>query len=452
MTIKKDIVSNENIYFITLGCSKNQVDSEVMLAMLLLEKFNLVDTPETADYCIVNTCGFIQDAIDESNDVIKKLNRIKNQKESRIKKIIVVGCLVERFGFDKIKDEFNDVDCFVDVNSPEKIIDALTDDVGIVKSERLYLMDENTPRIIINYPHIAYLKISEGCSNSCSFCTIPSIRGRYRSRPVQSILNELINLEKLGIKEVILISQDTTFYGKDLKPAAGLAELLGEIEKLKLSIPWIRLLYLNPDRFDDELITLIKKSKSILPYFDIPVQHASNKILKSMRRSSNLEDITRLFNKIKELIPDSTIRTTFIIGFPGESDADFQELVDFVKSTEIDRVGIFKYSDEQGTIAFNLKNKVPDSIIAERYNYLAEICEEKLYSKNSFLIGKTLEVMVDDKFNERYITRTRSDAPDIDLKVYFSSNKIFDPGELVKVLVTDADGVSISVKEVGVRK
>ncbi len=452
MSIKNDIVSNGNIYFISLGCSKNQVDSEVMLAVLLLGKFNLVDTPETADYCIVNTCGFIRDAIDESSNLIKKLSRIKKQKNSKIKKIIVVGCLVERFGFEKIKQKFNDVDCFVDVNSPEKLAAALTNDVDIVKSESLYLMDENTPRIIINYPHIAYLKISEGCSNSCSFCTIPSIRGRFRSRPVKSILNELINLQKLGIKEVILISQDTTFYGKDLKPESDLLGLLTKIEKLKLSIPWIRLLYLNPDRFDDELITFIKESKSILPYFDIPIQHVSDKILKSMRRSSNLEDTKRIFNQIKELIPDSTIRTTFIVGFPGESEADFQELVDFVERTEIDRVGIFKYSDEEGTIAFNLKNKVPAPLIAVRYNYLIGICEQKLRSKNSSLIGKTLEVMVDDKFDERYLARTRSDAPDIDLKVYFTSNKIFDPGELVEVIVTDADGVSIYVKEVGVRK
>ncbi|HDS09271.1 MAG TPA: 30S ribosomal protein S12 methylthiotransferase RimO [Firmicutes bacterium] len=436
-----------NILFISLGCPKNQVDSEIMIAHLLISGYGITNETADADFAVVNTCGFIKDAIDESITETKKLLEYKRSHEYKLRRVVMVGCLVQRFGFEEIKLMIPGVDCFVDVNSPEKIIAAVESDDEFISSRKLYLMNEDKPRLLINYGHLAYLKISEGCSNTCRFCTIPSIRGRYRSRSPESILNEFKNLCKNGAREVILISQDSAFYGKDLAQKTDLSTLLKMVDKANRFGAWVRVLYLHPDRIEKELIDTILGSETILPYFDIPVQHISDRILKSMGRNKGRDDILKIFKMIVESGEKAVIRNTFIVGFPGESEDDFNELHEFLSRSDTGRIGLFKYSDEPGTPAFQIPEKNSVEEIEERFQFLAKAAEDRILKFNKSLIGEILPVIIDLKDKSGFVCRTEFDAPEIDVTGHFKSDKEYEPGEILNLKVEGAEAFNYKFKD-----
>ncbi len=436
-----------NVLFISLGCPKNQVDSEIMIAHLIMNGYGISNDPEDADFAIVNTCGFIQEAIDESLAEMKNLVEFReNFPESGLKKIIMVGCLVERLGIKNLDKILPGIDCFVDVNSPEKIVQALESGKREFHSKDLYLMTAETPRIIMNYPHIAYLKISEGCSNQCTFCTIPAIRGKYRSRTSESILKEFGNLQKLGVSEVILISQDSSYYGKDLTSGIDLSSLLKKIDRENKTGIWVRVMYLHPDRIDNELIDTVLKADTILPYFDLPLQHTSDKILRLMGRKRKMDELQKFMEKISTSNKKTVIRNTFIVGFPGETEKEFNELLEFVTASNAGRIGLFRYSDELGTPAYMLEGKNSTEEIDDRFNQLAESAEKKMLRFNSSLINKTLPVIIDGIEKDEYFCRTQFDAPEIDIPGYLETKKKLEEGNIINAKLTSADSMQFNFR------
>lgn len=433
---------------ISLGCPKNQVDAEMMLARLAEAGYEITNSPEGADIVIVNTCGFIEDAKKEAIDNILDMVNIKN--EGKLGHIIISGCLAERYQ-QEVAKEFPEADAVIGIGANGDIVEVckkVLENDCINKFPSKNCMPLGGDRILTTPSHWAYLKIADGCSNCCSYCAIPSIRGAFRSRDMQSILAEAESLAEDSVKEIVLIAQDTTRYGEDNYGKPMLPELLKEL--CKLSFERIRLYYCYPDRITDELIAVIKENDKICNYIDLPLQHASGSVLKAMNRKGDKRSLTELLNKIKKEIPDVIFRTTFICGFPGESEEDFAELCEFVDEIGFDRMGAFAYSPEENTPAAEMENQIDERIKARRVEVLMNNQYNITTEKNKSYIGKTFEVMTDryDYDNCLYFGRSYMDAPEIDTGIYFASERELHAGDMVKVEILDFSEYDLIGKEV----
>ncbi len=419
---------NENkISVITLGCSKNTVDSERLMNQLKINRFDLIEDPNKADSVIINTCGFIDAAKEESINTI--LSAIELKKKGKIKKVVVAGCLSERY-MEDLRKEIPEVDAFFGTEAYEGIVREFG---GNLKYELLGERNLTTPN------HFAYLKISEGCDNPCSFCAIPLMRGLHKTKPMKDLLAEATLLARQGVKELILIGQDTTDYGIDLYRKRNLAELMNNISQID-GIEWLRLLYVYPSHFPKDLIDEIAGNPKICKYIDIPLQHISDNVLKSMRRGITQRRTKELLYSLKENIPGLTLRTTFIVGYPNETEKEFNELCDFVRDIRFDRFGVFNYSVEENTPSFILGDPIPQDVKEERKATLMEIQKEISQEKNNELIGKTLKVIVDRKENDFYVARSEHDAPEVDGEVLIDSRKNnLEPGRFYNVDIYDCN-------------
>lgn len=428
------------VNLISLGCSKNLVDSEVMLGKLLEDGFNITSKESESDIVIINTCCFINPATQESFKTIN--NVLKNKHKEQ--KIVVSGCLVQRLKH-KIIDRFPDVDAFLGVGEFYKISHICKKLLKGKKINKLlvskpeFIYNEDTPRLLCTPLHTAYVKISEGCNNRCFYCVIPSIRGNLRSRPIESIVKEVKNLEKLGVKEINLISQDTTNYGIDLYGKPKLVKLLKRLTEVK-GIKWIRLFYLYPSDVSDDLINLIAKSNKICKYIDIPLQHIDNQILRLMGRRYTFKEIDTLIKKMKKKIPEAVFRTTFIVGYPNETEEKFQSLVKFVKKVKFSKLGVFMFSKEKGTIAEFLEGQVSNKVKNKRKNIIMKLQQKISLELNKLKIGSKISMIVDRMNKNVLIGRTEGDALDVDGKVYIQCNnhKKINPGDFINVKVKEA--------------
>lgn len=432
---------NYKIGMISLGCPKNQVDAEHMLALMDAEGWEIVDYVDGCDAVIVNTCGFIDDAKKEAIENI--LDMVELKKEGVISKIIVTGCLAQRYK-DEIVKEIPEVDAVIGIGANGDIIKTVEEVMSGVDTIENYPPQCDLPlegqRILTTPQYWAYLKIGEGCSNRCTYCTIPSIRGNMRSRSMENVIDEAKQLAESGVKELILIAQDTTSYGLDLYGELKLPELLNELCKID-SIEWIRLLYCYPDRITDELIETMKNQEKVVNYIDLPLQHADDKILKAMNRRGDQALIRNVISKLREEIPDVVIRTTFIVGFPGEGEEEFETLAEFVNEIEFDRLGVFTFSPQEGTPAFDMEDQVDEDIKARRGEVIMQDQYSIMEEKNNEKIGKTYRVVVEDYdgYSDSYTGRTYMDAPEIDGLVKFTSHKDLDIGDFVDVEIFDVE-------------
>ncbi len=429
----------------SLGCPKNFVDTEVICGILRENGYQINGKIDNSDIVIINTCSFIRDAVEESIEEI--LNLVKLKKEGKIKHIIVTGCLPQRYKDDNLSQELPEVDAFLgtgDLLEIDKVIK------NILQGEQSYkvspkpnfLYNHNTPRTILTSQHYAYIKISEGCQNNCSYCLIPKLRGNHRSRKLEDIIEEVKRLsEKQNLSEIVLIGQDTTLYGTDLYGEYKLAELLKKLSLLKLNnLKWIRLLYTHPVHYNDELIEVVASYPKICSYLDLPLQHISDKILRRMNRPIEKSKVISLINKLRDRIPNLTLRTTFIVGFPGETDKDFEELLSFVKEFRFERLGAFIFSREEGTSAYDFPQQIPVRIKKERLKELMLTQQSISKEINSSYVGKEVEVLVDEiqsGIPKIAIGRTKGDAPEIDGKVVIKGDKAI-VGKFIKVKVTEA--------------
>lgn len=435
-------MSTKKLHFISLGCPKNQVDSEIMLGMAQQEGYQLVEDPEQADLLVVNTCSFIEMARKESVDVILDLAEIKQLDPN--KKLIVTGCLAQRYPTE-LAQELPEVDHFVGTGQIPEFVSLLQGGQAprqLADKAPGWLYNHNSPRMQTTPFYTAYVKIAEGCDRTCSFCAIPSFRGKQNSRPIESIVEEVKSLAARGVVEINLIAQELNGYGRDLpkKPNGERVELTDLLEALEAIQPgprWIRLLYLYPHGFTDRLVQHMAHSQRVVPYIDMPLQHISDNVLRGMRRAGDSQMIRSLLERLRTAIPNLVIRTTFLVGFPGETDADFQELLDFVEEQEFDRVGVFAYSPEEGTAAYDRTDTVDPEIAEERrrilYERQAEISEQKLQS----YLGREVEVLVEGLSEESDLLlqgRLLTQAPEIDGLVYINDGQSF-PGQIERVLI-----------------
>ncbi len=428
--------------FVSLGCSKNLVDTEVMLAKLVEAGYEITPEDVDADVIIVNTCAFIESAKKEAIDNILDVAWLKEHEN--LKAIVVTGCLAERYR-DQIFEEIPEVDAVIGVGSLDKIVDAVD---AVVNGEKYSAFDDkNTAplggeRIVTTPEYTAYLKIAEGCDNCCTYCAIPMIRGCFRSRPIEDIVKEAKELEEIGVKELNIVAQDTTRYGLDLYGEYKLVDLIRAI-CAETKIPWIRLLYCYPDKITDELVCEMRDNDRVVKYIDLPIQHISDRILSAMNRHGDGAMIRKTVKKLRENVPGICIRTTVIVGFPGETDADFEELCEYVKEAEFDRLGAFTYSREEDTPAYDFDEQIDEQTKQDRYDI---IMKEQLHissAKNEKLIGKKLRVLCEayDPVAEVYFGRGTADAPDIDTKIYFKNalgKKRIAPGSFVDVRIEEA--------------
>jgi ribosomal protein S12 methylthiotransferase len=410
---------------VTLGCPKNLVDSELLLGQLNHSNVQLVKNADDADTIVINTCGFIQDAKQESIDAI--LEAVEKKNRGEIKKIFVMGCLSERFK-KELADEIPEVDSFFGTNQLSNVLNSLG------ANFRTDLLGE---RILTTPSHYAYLKISEGCDNPCSFCAIPLMRGQHRSRPIEELVHETQLLAEKGVKELIVIAQDTTYYGLDLYGKRQLAALLGELNDID-GIEWIRLMYTYPAKFPRNIVEAFQKYTKLCRYIDMPIQHYSDTVLKSMRRGINRKATSELLSHLKNEIPNLALRTTLIVGYPGETENNFKELCDFVEEIRFHRLGVFLYSQEEGTAAFDLGDPIPAETKMERQKIIMEIQKDISEQHNESLIGKTMRVLIDSKENDLFIGRTEWDAPEIDQEVILHSDQPLRLGTFHTVNITDA--------------
>ena len=426
---------------ISLGCPKNQVDAEHMLALIDAAGCEIVDYVDGCDVVIVNTCGFIDDAKKEAIENI--LDMVELKKEGIISKIIVTGCLAQRYK-DEIVTEIPEVDAVVGIGANGDIVKTIEDVMSGVDTIEKYPPRIDLPlegqRILTTPQYWAYLKIGEGCSNRCTYCTIPSIRGNMRSRSMENVIEEAKQLAESGVKELILIAQDTTSYGLDLYGELKLPELLNELCKID-SIEWIRLLYCYPDRITDELIETMKKQDKVVNYIDLPLQHADDKILKAMNRRGDQAMIRNVIEKLRTEIPDVVIRTTFIVGFPGEGEDEFENLAVFVNEIEFDRLGVFTFSAQEGTPAYDMEDQVEEDVKTRRGEIIMQDQYSIMEEKNNEKIGKTYKVIVEDYdgYSDSYTGRTYMDAPEIDGLVRFTSDKDLDIGNFAEVEIFDVE-------------
>ena len=428
---------------VSLGCAKNQVDAEMLLFSLKQKGFELVDDPAKADAVIVNTCGFIESAKQESIDEIIELGKLK--REGKIKAIIVTGCLAERYQ-NEITKQLYEVDAAVGIGANSKIADIVLDALGGNKTElfpsKLELPLEGG-RIQSTPPYTAYLKIAEGCDNRCTYCAIPLIRGGFRSREPENVIEEAKQLAEKGVRELNVIAQDTTRYGEDLFGKPYLAKLLKELCKIE-KLRWIRVLYCYPERVTDELIDVMANEEKIVKYIDLPLQHCNAEILKSMNRRGSRESLTALLNKIRDRIPNVVLRTTFIAGFPGETEEQFEELCEFAKEIEFDRLGCFPYSQEEDTPAAAFPNQLDEETKQNRADIIMEQQQLIMTRRCEKLVGTTAEVLVEgfDRIAECWYGRTYADAPEVDGCVFFTTGgEKPSIGSFVNVKITDTMGI-----------
>jgi ribosomal protein S12 methylthiotransferase len=410
---------------VTLGCPKNLVDSEILLAQLKHNDVPLVDNADGADTIVINTCGFIQDAKQESIDAI--LEAVEKKKRGEIQKIVVMGCLSERFK-DELALEIPEVDALFGTHQLHSVLKSLNAEY------KNNLLGE---RLLTTPSHFAYLKISEGCDNPCSFCAIPLMRGQHRSKPMEDLIHEATLLASKGVKELIVIAQDTTYYGLDLYGKRRLADLLGALHKVD-GIEWIRLLYTYPAHFPLELIKAFQKYAKLCRSLDMPIQHIADRVLKSMRRGITQKGTHELLLRLKKEIPNLALRTTLIVGYPDETEDDFKELCDFVEEVKFHRLGVFTYSQEEGTSAYDLGDPIPLEIKQERQSTVMEIQRNISEQHNEALIGRKTKVLIDTQENGLFVGRTEWDAPEIDQEVFVHSKQFLKTGTFHTVTITDA--------------
>ena len=429
--------------FVSLGCPKNQMDTEVMLHEVLQAGYEITPEETEADVVIINTCGFIESAKKEAIDNILDIAWLK--KHAKLKAIIVTGCLAERYREDILK-EFPEVDAVLGVGSIHNIVEAIeTVTRGKGKKREKYTSFEDKEcvrlggdRVLTTPEYAAYIKIAEGCDNRCAYCAIPSIRGKFRSRPMEDIIKEAKNLDSLGVRELTVVAQDITRYGLDLYGKYSLAELLHKITE-ETNIPWIRLLYCYPDKVTDELIAEIRDNDRILKYIDLPLQHISDRMLSAMNRHGDGKTVREVVAKLRREIPGIVIRTTFIVGFPGESEADFEELCEFVKEARFEHMGVFTYSAEEGTPAATFEDQIDEQIKQDRMDILMKMQMHINEQQNEEKVGSTVRVLCEDydPVSEAHFGRSAADAPEIDGKVYFRSDVRIAPGSFLDVKVRE---------------
>ncbi|MFZ5981213.1 MAG: 30S ribosomal protein S12 methylthiotransferase RimO [Candidatus Zixiibacteriota bacterium] len=433
-------------YILKLGCPKNDVDADYLAARLIAEGHQPVVRPEDAETVIVNTCGFIRPAKEESINEILRMNLLK--KEGIIKKLFATGCLTQRYG-DELYRNLPELDGAFGLGEIEAVMSAMTqtsknpETIRTLASRLDYLSGKE--RFIGDDLPYAYLKISDGCNRVCSFCAIPNIRGRYRSRPPEEIIEEAAFLADNGKKELIIVSQEATLYGHDLKRGLDIVKLLEALDKIE-KVQWIRLLYLYPNKVSDELIDYMASDNKTLKYFDLPLQHINDEILKKMKRHTTRRATEALLDKIRNRIPEATLRTAFIVGFPGETDKRYKELKDFIETSCFDRLGVFAFSPEEGTVAYDLKSRVSQKVTQTRLDELMSLQQEIAFGKNNLLIGQLKKVIIDRiGENGTGVGRTEADCPEIDQEVFIRGN-ILAPGDIITARITAVDGYDLEGK------
>lgn len=438
-----------NIGIVSLGCAKNQTDAETMISILKDDGFNIVNNPQIADIIIVNTCGFIDPAKQESIDTILEMARFKE--EGECKKLIVTGCLAERYS-DDILSDLPEVDAILGTGDYDKIAEIIKEaisceDTPVITGHINRTPECNIPRTLLTPPYTAYLKIADGCDNNCTYCAIPKIRGKFRSRTVEDILAEANALAESGVKELILIAQDTTRYGTDI--GTTLAHLLDEVAKID-KIEWIRVHYYYTEAITKELIDVMAKHDKICNYIDMPIQHADNYILRRMARRTTVEEIDEKIAYIRKTLKNSYIRTSVIVGFPGETAEHFNNLYEFVKRIRFDRMGVFAYSCEEGTPAANFDDQIDESIKEERLDKLMRLQQEISLELNREKIGTVIEVIAEGYDEDTYLFygRSKGDSIDVDGKVYFGTEEEVTPGDIIKVKILDASEYDLSGQRV----
>ena len=425
------------IGFVSLGCSKNLVDTENMIGIMTREGYLVVSDPGEADIIVVNTCGFIDSAKEEAINTILEMAEYKQDK---CKMLVCAGCLAQRYSED-IKRDLPEVDVILGTGSYKDIAVAVKEAMEKGKSE--FLDDINfeigeEERVRTTPPHMAYIKIAEGCDNFCTYCAIPSIRGRYRSRKMESIITEAEKMADEGVREIILVAQDTTRYGVDMYSEKKLPELIRKlcaIEKIK----WVRVHYCYPEEIDDELIDVFKTEEKLVKYLDIPVQHGCDSVLKRMGRKTTRAQILDRVNKLRENVPGITLRTSIIAGFPGETEEEFESLLDFVKEAKFDRMGVFAYSKEEGTPAARLPGQIDDNVKEERRDRVMELAREISNEHNESMLGKIVEVVVEGFEDNLYFGRSGGESVDVDPKIYFGSLDELNEGDFIKVKIVNFD-------------
>jgi ribosomal protein S12 methylthiotransferase len=437
-----------NVGLISLGCPKNTVDSETMLGKLAHEGFCIVGDIEMADAVIVNTCGFIEPARQEAIEQLKEAAWYKEN--GRLKCVIAAGCLAQRMG-KELLEQVPQIDAIVGLSDRDKIARIVADSVKSFE-KRCYLSQDNDfvaddrGRLLTTPPHYAYLRISEGCDRHCAFCTIPGIRGRFRSKELKAVAREALELSQSGVKELIIIAQDSSYYGKDLGMQEGLVELLGVLENFDFK--WIRVMYLYPANLSDKLIEKIAVSKKILPYIDIPIQHINNEILKSMKRSDTEEKTTSLIEKLRDRIPDIVLRTTVITGFPGETPRQHSQLIEFIKWAKFDALGCFTFFAEQGTAAADMPDQVPEQIKTRRQQEIMLTQQQVAFAKNQAMIGRELEVVIDRVYEDGTAEgRYYGQAPEIDAMCLVTNCKA-KTGKFITARVTDYQDYDLIVSHI----
>ena len=451
--VKEKLNMNSDTYkvgMVSLGCDKNRVDSEIILGKMSNE-YEITSNPKNADIIIVNTCGFIESAKQESIDTILEMANYKINYKCKL--LIATGCLTQRYG-EELRNLIPEIDIMLGVNDYNKINEFITDFIegNKIASELLNYSDENInegKRILTTQKESAYIRIAEGCNNFCTYCIIPKIRGKFRSRKMENIINEAKDLSENGVKEIILIAQDTTLYGSDIYEKKSLHLLLRELSKIE-GIKWIRVLYCYPEEIYDELIDEIASNEKVTKYLDLPIQHISDKILKLMGRKTSKQDIINKINKLREKISGIVLRTTFIVGFPKETEEDFNEIIDFIQEYKLDKVGVFTYSQEEDTAAAIMEGQIVEEIKKKREEKLMLLQKGISEQINKLKIGKLYDILVEGYNGEYYYGRSYEMAPDIDASVLFKSSKNINVGELIKVKIIenmDYDLVGVVVDE-----
>lgn len=430
-----------------MGCNKNLCDTENMMGLLAENGYEITPYPDEADVILVNTCGFIESAQQESIDTILEMAQYKEQ---NCKLLVVCGCLAQRFA-DEIMTALPEIDVIVGTTAFDEIVKAINEGLSGKKASYIYDIDkdvrENLPRIRTTPEYTAYLKIAEGCDNKCTYCAIPYIRGKYRSRKEEDILAEARALADDGVKEIIVVAQDTTRYGIDLYGEKRISHLLHKLCEID-AIEWVRIHYSYPEELDDELIQTIKNEDKIVKYLDIPVQHGSSSVLKRMGRKTTREKLEALILKLRAEIPEITLRTSIIAGFPGETEEEFTELLEFLETARFDRVGVFAYSQEEGTPAARMKDQLPAEVKEARRDKVMELCQKISLSRNQSMIGKTVTVITEGFEDNLYYGRSGGESIEIDPKIYFGAHRDLSAGDFVEVVIKSADEYDLCGEEI----
>ena len=439
------------ILFVSLGCDKNLVDSEHMLGMLCDNGFTVTDDENEADVIVVNTCCFIHDAKEESIENILEMSKLKEN--GNLKALVVTGCLAQRYK-DEIQKEIPEVDAVIGTTAYDdivNIVEEILEDKKVANSYKdiSYLTPNTSNRVITTGGYTSYLKIAEGCNKNCTYCIIPKLRGKFRSVPMEQLLEEARYLADKGVKELILVAQETTLYGVDIYGEKKLPELLRELCKIE-GFEWIRILYTYPEEITDELIQVIKEEDKICKYIDMPIQHASDNILKKMGRRTNRADLVEIIGKLRKEIDDIVIRTTLITGFPGETEEDFEQLLDFVYDMSFERLGVFTYSAEEGTKAAEMDGQIDEDVKEARRNAVMEMQQDITFDYMASLVGNITKVLIEGYMvdDDVYVGRTYMDAPNIDGLVFVNSNKQLMSGDIILAEITNSDGYDLIAEHV----